>query len=142
MTTIAYHHKDKQIAVDGRGTIGSLIASENFDKIIKNESGTWFLTGKACDFSILTSMQKDDNTDVMPECHALLARGGKVYAVSVSEDGYFCEDELKYNHAIGSGDYFAIAAMDFGRSAKEAVKYAATRDCYTGGKIKVINVGG
>lgn len=36
------------------------------------------------------------------------------------------------NCAAGSGEHLAIAAMDFGKTALEAVQYAATRDIYTG----------
>ncbi len=39
--------------------------------------------------------------------------------------------------AIGSGALFALAAMDFGQSAAEAVGYACTRDIYSGGSITV-----
>ena len=44
------------------------------------------------------------------------------------------------NESFGSGSSFALSAMDFGKSAKDSVKYAMTRDIYTGGKIKVIKV--
>ena len=40
--------------------------------------------------------------------------------------------------AIGSGAKFAIAAMDCGKSAKDAVKIARRRDSYTGGHIHTI----
>lgn len=43
----------------------------------------------------------------------------------------------KINHkfAIGSGYQFALAAMDHGKTAVEAVEYAMTRDTSTGGKV-------
>lgn len=40
--------------------------------------------------------------------------------------------------AIGSGRDFALAAMDMGASAKEAVEAAAKRDVYTGGTIRTL----
>jgi ATP-dependent protease HslVU (ClpYQ) peptidase subunit len=42
--------------------------------------------------------------------------------------------------AIGSGARFALAAMDFGRSAGEAVAYACTRDIYSGGEVTIIGL--
>lgn len=42
--------------------------------------------------------------------------------------------------AIGSGTRFALAAMDFGRTAEEAVQYASLRDIYTGGEITVLHL--
>jgi len=62
-----------------------------------------------------------------------------VYFVFIA-DCVFCEQIIKYNKGLGSGRDFAIAAMDHGKSAKEAVKYAMTRDTYTGGRIRVFNV--
>ena len=38
--------------------------------------------------------------------------------------------------SFGSGGDAALAAMDLGHTAKEAVKFAATRDLYTGGAIQ------
>ena len=40
--------------------------------------------------------------------------------------------------AIGSGHDFALAAMDFGKTAAEAVAYAATRDSGTGGGVDTL----
>ena len=56
------------------------------------------------------------------------------------KDGLLKRYALTYNDADGSGYAFAISAMDFGCDARGAVKYASTRDNYTGGRIKVINV--
>lgn len=41
---------------------------------------------------------------------------------------------------MGSGYQFAIAALDLGKTAKEAVNYAKTRDIYTGGRVRVFDV--
>lgn len=41
--------------------------------------------------------------------------------------------------AIGSGQRFAIAAMDLGKSPEEAVRYAATRDPFTDGEVTVLS---
>lgn len=43
------------------------------------------------------------------------------------------------SEAIGSGWQWAMAAMDFGASAIEAVNYAKKRNCHTGGKIFYFN---
>ena len=48
--------------------------------------------------------------------------------------------ELKFNDYVGSGGYDALRALDFGKSAKEAIEYAATKDCNTGGKVRVFNL--
>jgi hypothetical protein len=33
-----------------------------------------------------------------------------------------------------------LAALDFGKTAKEAVEYAMTRDVYSGGKVHVYDI--
>jgi len=38
--------------------------------------------------------------------------------------------------AFGSGGEFALAAMDLGQTAQQAVKFASKRDLFTGGKIQ------
>lgn len=42
--------------------------------------------------------------------------------------------------SIGSGSVFAIAAMDAGASAEDAVKIAMKRDVYSGGEITVVQL--
>jgi len=69
----------------------------------------------------------------------MLINDNKVFGVSV-EDGRCSHSEYKYNKTMGSGSDFALSAMDFGKSAKEAVEYAMTRDIYTGGNVQVIDV--
>jgi ATP-dependent protease HslVU (ClpYQ) peptidase subunit len=43
-------------------------------------------------------------------------------------------------HAIGSGRDFAISAMHFGHSAKDAVKHAMMFDVYSGGSIQTMDM--
>jgi ATP-dependent protease HslVU (ClpYQ) peptidase subunit len=45
---------------------------------------------------------------------------------------------LSPNYAIGSGSQWATAAMDHGKSAKEAIEYAATRDPHTKAPIHTL----
>lgn len=53
-------------------------------------------------------------------------------------DGQVKAEPIDPPYAIGSGEQFAISAMDFGLTAKEAIKYAVKRDASSGGKIKVV----
>ena len=46
--------------------------------------------------------------------------------------------ELSNPDAIGSGSAYAIAAMDMGASAEDAVRAAMKRDIYTGGTIRSV----
>lgn len=137
MTTIAYNHKDKQIAVDSRVTSSGVVMSDNDNKVQTKGDVMFILAGSISDKEKFVSQYPDikDNYD----CDGFTIEKGKVYGVCV-EDKVLYKSELNYNDATGSGFRFALAAMDFGKTAREAVKYAATRCIYTGGKIKVINI--
>ena len=140
MTCIAYHHKDKQIAVDSRITCDGVICSDEFSKVIINELGTWVLCGRNDDYEILPTLKMGDNAGRELHCTAMLVKEGRVVLALTEEDGRYSESPVTYNDAQGSGYRFALAALDMGKSAEEAVEYAMTRDIYTGGKVQVINV--
>lgn len=140
MTTIAYHHKDKQVAVDSRIVCGSITRSDSFDKTVKNEFGLWIYCGSAADIKDLCNLKHNDKVDPLPDCSAFLISEGKCYGVIVNSDGYCEHFELTFNEAKGSGTELALAAMDHGKSAKDAVKYAITRDIYSGGKVRVFDI--
>lgn len=140
MTTIAYHHGDKQIAIDSRTTSGDEILTDKANKTIKNKTGLWFFSGSNCTFKDFSAMKHNDEVSPNPNCAALLIKDNKVYAVQVNHDGYCCYTELTYNYTLGSGGEYATGAMDHGKSAPEAVKYAMTRDSNSGGRVRVHNL--
>lgn len=139
MTTIAYNYEDSQIAVDGRITIENMIVSDNAIKFKRDGRSIWFFCGSVSDNDTLMGMKHDYAPKVIPDCSALLFDNGKVFLVSFNK-GHCSHTLINYNMAIGSGESFAISAMDFGKSAKESVHYASKRDCKTGGKIRVFNL--
>lgn len=69
-----------------------------------------------------------------------IVRMGKSPCVIISYDGLLYKDGVLPVSAFGSGADFAIAAMDLGKSSSEAVKYASTRDIYTGGEIESFDI--
>lgn len=140
MTTIAYHHGDKQISIDSRITGGNEILTDKASKTIKNKLGFWILSGSTCDYNILSALKHNDKVKPFPDCSALLIKDGKAWYVHINNDGYCCYSELTYNYTLGSGADYAAAVMDQGKSAAEAVKYAMTRDSKTGGRVRTYNV--
>lgn len=141
MTTMVYDHKKKQVAIDSRTTADSVILSDNSDKTINNDNGLYLLCGSPGDYTLFVTLSHDDEVKVIPDVSAILIKDGKAYQVMMS-DKFCIHTELKYNCAQGSGYKFALAALDFGKTAKEAVEYAITKDCYTGGKVRVFNLDG
>lgn len=145
MTTIVYDHERKQIAIDSRATSNGLICDDNCEKWRVTESGeVWFTCGAICDEELLIECFKDSDKklgiEVIPDANAFVVRGDKVLMRGVTNDGEAWTQVLTSNRCIGSGSSFGLAALDFGKTAKEAVEYAATRDCYTGGKIHVYDI--
>lgn len=139
MTTIVYDHKNKQIAYDSRLTSGDLIVTDESVKHKENEKGLWFFTGSKSDESQLMELVHNDKPEVTPNCSALLVKDGVCYLVTF--DGDYCSvSDNDYNFSIGSGGDFALAALDLGRTAKEAVEYAITRDKNSGGKVHVYDI--
>ena len=136
MTTIVYDHKNKEVAVDSRVTVDGIICSDDFNKTIKNDNGFYFLCGDCWDYEKISKLTHDEKVEVNPNCSAILIKDSKAFAVIVS-DGFCCITELKYNYAMGSGERFALAALDYGATAKEAVEYAIKKDIYSGGSVIV-----
>lgn len=143
MTTIAVDTQGN-IAADGRATDGQgYIASDTKPKLKKIDKSTFIAScGRVADIEMMEPMIIDG---VIPQeipneldAHTILISDG-VPVMYVYRDNELISWELSLPYATGSGGQFALAAMDFGLTAKEAIKYAMTRDSSTGGKITTIN---
>lgn len=140
MTTIAYSHKLEQVAIDSRLSDGGLIVDNNADKTLTNETGTWLFCGKVADWPLLASLHHNQEVEIVPDAKALVIRKGVVYLCTVGKNGLVAICQMKHDYTLGGGRDFAMAAMDFGKTPSEAVKYAMTRDMYTGGKVRCYKV--
>lgn len=75
-----------------------------------------------------------------PSYVVIVVTPGKKPVISVYDDGLLpCKYTSKY-YAWGSGAPFALGAMVYGASAKEAVQVAKACDTCTGGNIKVLRL--
>jgi len=140
MTTVAYNHKDKEIAVDSRFSRGDIISTDNGIKVFKEKGVTFVCAGLTSGYKSLIEMWFSMESKESLMCSAFVVDNGVIYEFGLDSDGVLSKEALSENLCKGSGEFWAMAAMDFGCSAKEAVKYAMTRDMYTGGKIRVIKV--
>lgn len=145
MTTIVYDHKARQIAIDSRATSGGVIVDDESKKWRLTESGElWFTCGAICDEDLLIECFKDGdkklNISVIPDANAFVLRGDNVLMRGVTQDGEAWTQTLTSKRCLGSGSSFALAALDFGKTAKESVEYAISRDCYSGGKVHVYDI--
>ena len=137
MTTIAFD--GKFICCDGRVTVGSIIAEEHEKKAVKIDDDIFILAGDCFDAEMFLSSKAGDSSG---------AAQGAYIGFWVSELGvrvvYFDEGEkywtCAHRWAIGSGGEFAIAAMDHGASAIDAVRYAHTKDNNTGKPYQLVDI--
>ncbi|MEW7987697.1 MAG: hypothetical protein AB2765_17640 [Candidatus Thiodiazotropha endolucinida] len=142
MTTIAY--KDDVIAYDSRACAGDLITSDCYDKHIVRDDVHFFLAGCVSDHEILIDAYfANDRTGLqIADAGSILVDSGEVFYFSCDKiDGYWKQPLKGYpSFAIGSGNHFALTAMDLGCDAAEAVRAAAKRDVSTGGEINIYEV--
>lgn len=139
MTTIAYNHKDKQIAVDSRLTCGDLIVSDEDEKFTYDKSNLFFFSGFSCDTQKLIDAY--NGADVIGDvgATAIVVSNGSASLVTF-EDRQVKITKLGYNYAIGRGDEFAASAMSLGLNAKQAVEHSAKHMASTGGKIHLYDI--
>jgi 20S proteasome alpha/beta subunit len=139
MTTIAYHHESRAIAVDSRETEGGLICSDSVDKWVDIDGVRWFTCGCTSAIGDATGQLKNGAIESSSGEFAMMAltSDGGIMVISDNGNGGVLKEESKYNYALGSGRFFALAAMDTGMNAEQAVEYAMTRDCFTGGNVNV-----
>jgi len=138
MTTIAYNHKDKEIAVDGRVARGSIICDDNHNKIVKTKQAIFILSGHLADIDKVIHAFPD-NVELNYVVSGFVILEDTVYWFAGNDTGWSMI-KLTYNEAAGSGSEFALTALDMGATAKQAVKMAAKRDTSTGGRIRVIKL--
>lgn len=142
MTTIVFDANEKVIAFDSRMTRCGRICTDSGRKHIEREGVHFFFCGATADNEAVMegylSRVRLDQEDIGCACFAF--DDGVLYSVHVDHCGQVKRSVLYFSDSIGSGEDFAIAALDFGKSAGDAVAYAATRDPNTGGPIHIFNL--
>lgn len=140
MTTIAYHHKSKTIAWDGRSTTGDgVIMTDSAKKVHKKEGFTFWISGSVADRDLLIDCYLGSGYKRHIEGNGFAFDGIRLFVFGCLSGGLWVE-EVEHDHSIGSGSNFALSAMRLGLGAKEAVEHAKTLDCYTGGEVHVMEL--
>jgi ATP-dependent protease HslVU (ClpYQ) peptidase subunit len=137
MTTIVYDHKNKIIAYDSRITAGSRVCTDTANKktIDKRRGWIWFVSSSESDTrSFIEEFDEHKESEIDYDLSAIVIANGEANMVT-QWDGVLKMVPLYYSDAIGSGSRWALAALDFGCSAVESVKYATRKDAFTGGKV-------
>lgn len=140
MTTIAY--KNGVIAYDSRQTRGGAIVSDDCLKCETVNGVSFFLSGCVCDEQALIAAYFGTPSKDPVECSGFVVDAGKLMMVGHDDKTGIWRQPLDPGNAdaIGSGSAYALAAMDMGASAEEAVRAAMKRDIYTGGMVRIFQV--
>ena len=143
MTTIVYDHKNKKLACDSRMLKRYKLSSDSYKKWRQIGDDYYFFCGTVADIEQFLNHPKEFGVKPSANIDVGVYRvsDGTVYECDIDDDTGYFEVELTFNAATGSGGDFALAALDFGCSAYEAIKYASTKDVGTGGDIVVLEVG-
>lgn len=155
MTTIAV--KDGIMVGDGRCSLGSTIIKDDMVKVFWINNHLMGGAGRARSISTfaqwlqkhtdytIVNQEVGDLVDLIPP---VLQDDEEFTALVLTPD----KQVLMYDGnvalnlgqdvpaSIGSGSVFALAAMDAGASAEDAVKIAMKRDVYSGGEITVVQL--
>lgn len=145
MTTVIYDKKSNQVAIDSRYTADGRISTDNGVKWRKSDDGAyWFFSGQPCVYEYLQDIFSGSSLkwgiENIPHAAAIHVKDGMVTIKSVDSEGFAYTEPVFDNEALGSGAIYALCALDFGCDCDEAVKYAARRDIYTGGKVHLFDV--
>lgn len=147
MTTIAYCHNTRTIAADGRACLpDGMIISDKEDKLFTARNGDVIAAaGDVPLIEVVLELWPTYTMEDLATCEGMSmsaiiydAEHDVFLMYSLNTCGHTPPEvqwTLDYNYAIGSGECFALAAMDFGKGAEGAVEYAMTRDSGTGGNI-------
>lgn len=137
MTTIAI--RDGIIAYDSRLSRGTLIVDDNHDKKRIVGDLIFFCYGNLTGGTRLIDAYVNNVVNLPIEASAVLVEKGVAYHVGYDLDAdpeHIWKSEITWYEAFGTGDFFAITAMDMGCSAYDAVKMAAKRDALTNDNVR------
>jgi 20S proteasome alpha/beta subunit len=142
MTTIAY--KDGIIAYDSRTTSADIITNDHANKGRWIEDCFFVFSGSLCDYDQLVELYfgRSDRFKHIEASAVVYDKSGQLWFTSIDANEGLWKERLDLDtaRAYGSGTCYALTAMDCGRSAVQAVRMAALRDCKTGGQVRYFDV--
>lgn len=142
MTTIAYSRRENKIAIDSRTTSDGLIVTDAKKKwLVGNDGCVYFIAGANCDAQEMLDRYEAGKKNQGTYLGCNLVRATSPPAIIGIEDGVLFTEVLDEDfRCVGSGELLALASLDHGKTVRQSVAYAMTRDIYTGGKISVYDL--
>lgn len=139
MTTLII--TDKAFYSDTRVTAGGEILDDNYKKLFKYKGWVIGMTGNPCElqYHIKKYLDGDKVTHQTEGC-CMVHKEGTTRHIRFYKDGTIDDTIESFTRCLGSGAEWARAALDFGKTPEEAVKYAMSKDIYSGGKVLKIKL--
>lgn len=136
MTAIIVCLKTGVIACDSRIIAGDMIMCDSEIKRSKVDGELHFTTGDTDDTDIMLDIILNSGICKRDSliANVVYTKKGKVF-YSLFENGELETHKITHSRGFGNGGELALSALDFGCSARDAIKYAITRNIYCGGKI-------
>jgi hypothetical protein len=139
MTTIAWCLWSKTVATDSRvvnDSTGELV-SDSANKRYDRGPVVLFMSGALSDIDEMGNAFIAGKHRVRKalDSHALAWNGEKLFELIADGGELSWHPVVTYRGAIGSGASYAQAALDAGATPYQAVKAAAKRNVFTGGKV-------
>lgn len=134
MTTIVFD--GSTVAWDSRVTAGGDIITDNAQKRYKVDGRTFWCSGTVGDFQEFAEAYAGRESRRELSVGALVLDRDGLY-VSGTDGCEIWRTPVIAACALGSGGDYALGAISCGKTAREAVKIATTRDSRSGGRIRV-----
>lgn len=133
MTTIVY--SNSEMAWDSRVTAGGKVSTDNAQKRYVVGGRTFWCAGTVGDFQEFCDSFESRRVTRELDVQAFVLDDGKLF-ITATDEARIWTSPVVDSKAIGSGCDHAITAIDCGLSPAQAIKMAAKRDTYTGGKVR------
>lgn len=135
MTTIVFD--GSTVAWDSRITAGSDIITDSAQKRYKVGGRTFWFCGTVGDMQEFADSYASRETSRELNVGALVLDRDGLFTAGSDSDGRIFRNPVTSPVAMGSGGDYALGAISCGKTAREAVKIATTRDSCSGGRIRV-----
>jgi hypothetical protein len=138
MTTICYSLHRMQVATDSRATDDGVIISDDATKHYERDGVDFFICGTVSDEEPLMAAflaKRRRVSKTLDDAEALAWDGKTLFNISAEAGKLHWYAVIDKQGAIGSGREYALAALDDGKTPRQAVIAAKKRDTCTGGKV-------
>jgi ATP-dependent protease HslVU (ClpYQ) peptidase subunit len=147
MTTLAYDHERKLIAIDSRvSAAGQIMCDKTIKFKVASDKSVWFYSGRPVDMNVAMNIFESYEQKCIKapkdniEFAAVIAFKGKAYFSYYTSSHDYVMEEAKHNDGFGSGGIYALCALNMGKTILNSIEFAKTMDTCSGGQVHVFDL--